>query len=257
MFGKSVSANIIQVLALLRILPSGRSRVLDVLGFLTWVLLLIGCTVVFLINGFPYAQLASIKSIPAIFQLLAATVIPLMNVLLIVPLLAYFSHCNKNFVQDVALPNPSRPMMFMVIVFLEAVYCAMLLIFEIAWGWAYLSLYFITAITTVLISLLIGTSLEQVLKNAVATDLNTAWNSATTLEDLYQNITNLKNGLSPILFFIFSTSCIIIINAVLSFGDCIHVCTFLGISSMVTLIYITMIIEDTVSFFKQLTFKLR
>lgn len=270
MHGKSVSAHIIALFVLLRIIPSGKSKVLVSLGFLIWMILILCCSAVYVYRFTPaYDDMAknAIKSIPWMFQFLSAVVIPVMQVLITIPVLAYFCHCNPKLVHDKALPCPQYIMMFIIKAILITLACFLNLKFLSDLFPEDVPNIFVLLITTlwyigmIITDFIIGTSSRQICRRVADKELQEERISRGITEELSKDVKNFKNGLSPILFIIFSTRCILLINIVLVENNSYTVLYLLnltlGISLILDLIYISLTLEKTMSAIKDVTSKLR
>ena len=265
MFSKSVSANIISLLLLLRILPSGRSKVMDIVGFILWMLVFVGWSAVFVCFDLSLESWAVPKSIPGAFRFLSNLVIPSTQVLLTIPALSYLCHNKPCLVQDRKLPNPQRLVMFLIglgLYFLYYTISAIKFFDEPIQEWNALKgitfLHFgLWALANVLTCFVIGTSMKQVCRKISDTDKC----STDLIEEISADLHMLKKGLSPVLFMMFSTKCILLVNAalILATKTINHKPIWMSILAVTLwdLAYVTLVVDDTLAAFKGLTSRLR
>jgi hypothetical protein len=122
-----------------------------------------------------------------------------------------------------------------------------------------LSFFGLWTMTMILTSFVFGSSLEQFCQTISDTD----YYSRQNIEELSKELYKLKNGLSPILFMLYSTKCILIINSSLNLATQNYepIYTALWISlvlvTMWDLVYVTLIVGDTLAAYKGLSLKLR
>lgn len=262
MFGRSVSANILTFLGFLRILPAGRINVQYTIGFITWMLLVVGLTAVFVYFDMSSEHWSFDKSIPGVFSLLSSLVIPASQVVLTIPALSYLCFNNSCLVQDRKSPNPRRPLMFLFDLALYFLYYVIIVAGEPVKTWSGLGLTFlyygVWSFANVLTCFVIGTSLQHFCREITAVE-----NSASKIEGLSNTLNNLKNGLSPILFVMCSTKCILIVIAALNMANpnTYNSNPALWVSVLAVtlwdLTYITFVVDDTLAAYKGLTLTLR
>ena len=261
MFGKSVSAYIISFFVFLRLLPSGRPKVLDLIGFIGWMSFIVGISTVS-VYFYPIITLEFNKSIPGVFSSLAS-IIPVIQPLITLPSLSYLCLKNPSLVHKNQLPNPRYLMIF---VFNAVLHLAFYSIFAYIFttmglkeNSLIISLFYngLWTLTMVLTSFVIGTSLEEFCKKIS----DTKYPSFKMIEDLSQDLKQLKMGLSPILFMMLTTKCILLINSSLQSLNQTTMPSYFFVSLMVAtlwdLTYVVLVLDTTISQYKDLTLQLR
>ena len=263
-FRRSFSAYIISFLVFLRILPRGRSKVLDVIGFIFWMGFTIGLTAAHAsFRVHIYVSLLS-KSISGVFSFLSILT-PMVQPVLALPALSYLFHKNPCLVTNKQLPSPRYPTMFVFNVVLNLGFLKILVetfitssnqgtFFQVF----HVSYYCLWTLTMILISFVIGTSLEEFCKKLSQTTHPTIMR----IDELSQDLKQLKTGLSPILLMLFSTKCILLINNSLNlFVDNQKGMSYWGVSALATILwdltYVVVVLDTTISKYKDLTLQLR
>lgn len=216
----------------------------------------------------PFFATTFTKSIPGIFMLLSTLIIPFTQVVLTIPSIAYLSMTNPCIFSDRKLPNPRRIYLFSSGLFLYCLYYTLTIVTflgnpeEVLMGievGVILSFFGLWTMTMILTSFVFGSSLEQFCQTISDTD----YYSRQNIEELSKELYKLKNGLSPILFMLYSTKCILIINSSLNLATQNYepIYTALWISlvlvTMWDLVYVTLIVGDTLAAYKGLSLKLR
>ena len=267
MFGKTIAANIVSLLAFLRIIPSGRSKASDTIGLIGWMVLIVGCTAVYVYIYYPIYSSRFDNSIPCVFALLATFVIPVFQTVITLPIMAYHYLKNPGLVYENEMPNPRKVFRFvgsMAMHFINIATSTFYMITESKiFNLADLELdlpYFVLwTISTIFSSFVIGTSIEKFCKKVNDTEIKCFPYSFEIIEERSQELKTLKCGLSPMLFLIFGSKCILLINFSLSIAQNPH--TYLGFIQLITnlldLTYVTLVADEAVSVYKSLSSKLR
>lgn len=268
MAGETISSVIILILGILRILPSGRtglSKIVDAIGFSGWMSLAIGCIAAFVYLMSPIYDMFK-GSIPDVFSRVSKCIIPVVQVTLTFPALAYFCLKNPGFVYS-KVPNPPHIIVFLTSVILNGgFYMQYLLLptrtsyekflqkrssYAAQFVFVYLALW---SISMILSPFVIGTSMRQ-----FANKIKGNGHTIKMIEDISQDMKKLKSGLSPMLFILYSTKCVILIHITVHLaikGANLH-----GVSLLVVtlwdLTYVTLVVDETLAIYKDLALKLR
>ena len=258
--GKKLSAYVIPFLVILRVLPSGRNKV-DLIGLVGWTSFIIGITTVCIYFTYPIYTMMFSKTIPGIFTLLTGLIIPLLQIVLTLPALSYLFMKNPYLADNIQLHNPRYLIMFCFnAVLYLAFYSIVAFTFkregaEEASYICLISYYGLWTLAMILTSFVIGACLEEFGRKIAHTD----YPSTKTMADLYQDLKQLKKGLSPVLFMMLTTKCIILINNALTLAT--HNIEYRNVLGLMTtvwdLAYVVLALDTTISEYKALTLKLR
>ena len=210
------------------------------------------------------------SSIPGVFTVLANISVPLLQLLLFVPSMAYLGVNHPKLLQQRCLPPPKQVGMFLINVLL---YCVVYVINQEGiqgssiWNnsnativMAYtLTLFY----TEVIISFFItGICLNQFCQKVANTSQINMNELMEHVSSLTKDIKLLKKVLSPFLFTAFSLKCVLIINSALILvsspaGYPATTMASILISSVWDLFYITVIVDETMDSYKSLAIHLR
>jgi hypothetical protein len=210
-----------------------------------------------------------LSSIPGVFTVLANISVPLLQLLLFVPSMAYLGVNYPKLLQQRCLPAPKQVGMFLINVLL---YCVVYVIVQeeiqgsignnsnatIVMAYS-LTLFY----TEVIISFFItGICLNQFCQKAANSSQINKNELMEHVSSLTKDIKLLKKVLSPFLFTAFSLKCVLIINSALILfsspaGYPATTMASILISSVWDLFYITVIVDETMDSYKSLAIHLR
>ena len=168
-----------------------------------------------------------------------------------------------------ALPYPRHTIMFIIKVVMDAFTCVLVLKAYsdvLAKESTNFFVFFIGTIWhlgIIITSFIIGTSSKQICNKIADNEIKLERNSMGSIEELCEDVRKFKNGLSPMLFIIFSTKCINLISLVLhvtrdSTSIFARLMTSIAlISFMLDLSYTTLVVENTMNTIKGYSYKLR
>ena len=255
-------SSIVRFLSLVKIIPGGKSTLVDRIALILWTVVSVVLSAALLIVNRENIKLLSYKiSVSSIFTVSSGFVNPCLNIVAIIPALHYLTSSYPHVLTDICLPSLQHSWLFLANVALcfsapvasiwslpsdGSVYFAVTLTAAVYW--------FSLMITS---SLIIGISTSQIMtkmeKNALV-QLNQ--NSAS---EILREFQELKAGMSPLLFMTFSSKCIIIISVWSTLLTYYPKPEYVIIVAyhMMDLFYLTTVLHHTYSTFKEMSLKLR
>lgn len=207
-------------------------------------------------------------SITGVFKIASWLVVPSLYVILMVPSIAYLCHLCPIIVTDMNLPAPKMLKMFVFNKALQIIHSALMI-----WFWLNIGVDKITyGITIAFVIgeaglLLITIFIIGVFTNVTSKTIQDSkiwFYSSDEIKEVYKTVKNAKSGIGPCLLIIFTLNCITLINSFLvistGLGDNV-VGVILNsikiISTVLELIYLTLVVESTSSVYKDLAIRLR
>ena len=203
------------------------------------------------------------RSIPGVFSMLASIIIPIAQFTLTIPAIAYLCLKNPSFVHS-KLPNPRYIVMFLVSLALNWLFYIQYLLlpnrklFEelLQWDASLIVFVYLAFWTTSMIisSFVIGTSTHQFVKK-----IKDYGCTVEMVEEVIQDMKRLKSGLSPMLFLVYSTKCILLIQVALFLAKDGFAAqpVLLVLATLWDLAYVTIALDETLSVYKDLVVELR
>ena len=266
----SFPAILVKLLVLVGFQPSSDSlKSFNVVTISIWTLIGLGISTVYVYTikslfGIPLATTTQM------FQQLSLVAVPCINLAMTVPAIAYLSLSYPGLVTEKNLPPPKHLKMFLLNRCLQV-----LNLVAVIW-------YLVPVVPTkglvVIPMVLIASDVyHQIIVFQISVVLNHTCMSITqsniwlftknpsTISTALHMIKNVKSGIAPCLILIFSLKCITIINDLLYLATCLDSLGLLAISQIVLVgisismefLYITLIVEHTLSILKGIAIKVR
>ena len=195
--------------------------------------------------------------------MLSSVIIPSAQFTLTIPAIAYLCLKKPSFVHS-KLPNPPYILMFLASLALNwSFYIQYLLLptrklFEELLQWDALLIVFVYlafwTTSMIISSFVIGTSTHQFVKKIKDNGC-----TVEMVEEVFQDMKRLKSGLSPMLFLVYSTKCILLINMALNLArnGFNAQSVLLILATLWDLAYVTIVLDETLSVYKDLVVELR
>ena len=253
---------IVHCLSLLKIIPGGKSTVLDRISLFIWTAVSVALSAVYLIISWDVIEvLCNQLSVSNLFILCSSFLLPILNLGATLPALYYLASAYPHILTDNLLPSLQNPWLFLANTVLCAAALASYLVMAIPDD---KSFYFIPVNVTIIIywyslmiisSLIIGICTAQIETKIRKNTLLTQHHASKILQEFQ----DLKVGISPLLFMAFSSKCIVLINLLsLLLSTFPHTeLVILAAYLMMDLFYITTELDQTYNAFKAMTLKLR
>ena len=254
---------IVRLLSLLKIIPGGKSTVLDRISLFIWTAVSVGLSAAYLIISWDEIEfLCNQLSVSYLFILCSSYLLPSLNLGATLPALYYIASAYPHILTDKLLPSLQNPWLFLANTVLCAAACASSLVKVIPND---KSVYFIPVNVTLLVywySLMI---ISSFIIGICTAQIRTKMGENTLLTQQYaseilQEFQDIKVGISPSLFMTFSSKCIVLINllsVLLSNYQETTELVILAAYLMMDLFYITTVLDQTYSAFRAMTLKLR
>ena len=275
MFGRSITASILSLLVLIRLIPAdpGRKfRLFNFCGTIIWTIVLAGLYISHAVYVLPEFVSQADKTVPGFFNILTYIVFPGFQIVAFVPCLAYIGFRCPGFVEDKMLAQPRHCVLYIVGAGLYVAYPLSIIYYldmfsptQASRLRAVMDALFLGFWTgsMMLSTTIIGSSLNQFHKKLQAAAKTST--SIKVFEDITTDFKALKSGLSPLLFVTFSTKCVVLINDMMGLAlgtgtkeaapSAILIISTL--SQFYDLIYITYLVDEAYANFKDLANHLR
>ena len=260
---KSPISWIVSFLSLLRIIPRVKSSLLDKIGLFVWTSVFLALAVANI-----YVNLDLLKeyldnkvSVYNLFSTASGFVVPYLQIIGVLPLLHYLVSAYDHILQDPLLPYTKKSWLFIANALLCVTTSLIIVVpespmFTDFQSLVNKSLYTILNSLHIISSFIIGVCTAQMTARLENIDL--IWFSPDRTSEIIQEFRCLKAGLSPLLFFMFSTKCFVLI--VTSLG--LLTGQYYGAGATVAYImmditYITFVVDQTYESFKDMSLKLK
>ena len=260
---KTLMSLTVHFLSLVKIIPGGKSTVLDRIGLIIWSAVSVAILVAYLMVSWEKIEfICNTLSVSNLFFLCSSYIIPSLNTIAVLPALYYLVSAYPHIVTESFVPTLQSPWLFLantVLCFAAALATSLVIPFDE-------SVYYMPVNVTLLIywhilmiisSLTIGICTAHI-KTRMEQKANTILTKVYASEIL-QEYKDLKVGISPLLFMTFSSKCIIIINLLTFLLSTFKQLEFVILAAylMMDLFYITTVLDKTYSSFKAMKLKLR
>ena len=255
---------IVHFLSLMKIIPGGKSTLLDRFALILWTVLSVAFSAAILyVNWENLKVLLSYKiTVSTIFLLSAGFFIPCLNLIAILPALHYLVSAYPHVLKDGSL-SLQHSWLFLA----NMVLCFSAVLASNFDGIIHFdgSIYFtvnLAATTYCYILMLISSLIIGICTSQIKTKIEKNTPALLTKDSaskILQEFQELKAGMSPFLFVVFSSRCIIIINTLsvtLTFypkPESVIVAAY----NIMDLFYLTTVLHQTYSTFKAMSLKLR
>ena len=255
---------IVHFLSLMKIIPGGKSTLLDRIALILWTVLSVAFSAALLyVKREDTKLLLSYKiTVSTIFLLSAGFFIPCLNLIAILPALHYLVSAYPHVLKDGSL-SLQHSWLFLA----NMVLCFSAVLASNFDGIIHFdgSIYFtvnLAATTYCYILMLISSLIIGICTSQMKTKIEkntTALLTKDSASKILQEFQELKAGMSPFLFVVFSSRCIIIINTLsvtLTFSpkpEFVIVAAY----NIMDLFYLTTVLHQTYSTFKAMSLKLR
>ena len=259
----TIMSYIVRFLSLVKIIPGGKSKLLDRTALILWTLLSIALSVAFLIVNWAAIQLllSLTTSVSIIFTLGSGYFLPCLNILAVCPALHYLVSNYPHVLTDTSLPSLQHSWLFLVETVL-GFSAASLTTLGISIDSSFYFTVNLSAMTygyslMIISSLIIGICTSQIRTKIEQNALLLL--TKDSVSKLLHEFQELKEGMSPLLFMVFSTKCITIIQLSSSLFSAYSQIEFviLVAYNMMDLFYLTTALHQTYGVFKAMTLNLR
>ena len=263
---RTVSSNIIFILAFFRIIPSFKNKWFDriclALHFLG------SCFLGFLILKLDGVSVIITADIPPAekFACIANSVNYPLQMIPIIPSIAFFLNLNKNLAFEQKLPLPYRFMTFLAYGAMQVI-SSLVLAYEYSLEdlyskWLNCLVLFLLMLWVMVLKLisafLIGSSVASCCRKQQDEFPQESLNLKRSLYGLIRDFVGLKKGLQPFLFMTFVTQTAILSSTLfLVFAHNYWVMILFALCLMLDLIYISFVLDDCYGSFKSLVLRLR
>ena len=262
MVSKSPTSWVVYLLSLLRIIPSIKSSVLNKAGLFIWMSVSLGSATAYLFADMDaHTSLVKQYSVYNLLYIGSGTWIPLIQVMAAFPALHYLGSVYEHILRDPYLACPKKPWLFLTNAILCVSDLVMMIILSVPHlsglqSLALVSFCILLCSLRLISSFTIGICTAQMTARLKNNDANLLFLDCSS--EILQEFISLKKGLSPLLFLMFSTQCLILI--VNSASLLIKPNYGFGVTSaytMMDLIYSTFVIDHTYESFKDMSLGLK
>ena len=253
----------VRFLSLVKIIPGGKSTLVDRIALIIWTVLSVVVSLAFMMANWEIIEsIFSYKiSVSSIFNL-GSFVIPCLIIVLTLPALHHLVSYYPHVLTDTLLPSLQHSWLFLantVLCCSVAVVNALYLPIDSSFYMVKITSMTYFPILMIISSFIIGICTSQIRTKMEKNALVLLTKDSAT--EILKEFQELKAGMSPLLFMVFSTKCINIIylcSALLSF-DAIPKPAFVIVTAyyMMDLFYITTALHQTYNDFKAMSLKLR
>ena len=254
---------IIRFLSLVKIIPGGKSTLVDRIALILWTVISIGVTTAFLIVNMENTKLLlSFKiSVTTVFTLSAGVFLPCLNIVAILPALHHLVSAYPHVLKDTCLPSLQHSWLFSanIVLCFAAPIAAM-------WGLPFDILFYFTvnliAASYLMILMIISSLIIGICTSQIKTKIEKNTQALLTKDSaskMLQEFQELKAGISPLLFLTFSAKCLTIIqiwSIILTYRPEVAY-VLIAAYNMMDLFYLTTVLHQTYTTFKVMSLKLR
>ena len=254
---------IVSFLSLVKIIPGGKSTVVDRIALFLWTAGSVALSVAYLIRSWNAIELLCNQiSVINLFALSSGFIIPCLNMVAAYPALYYLVSAYPHIVSN-SLPQLNWPWLFLVNMFfsISAALTVSLILYNVdPYNVEVKITHTIYAYSLMTISsFIVGISASQIKTKIDKYTTDCFIQDCACAAEILQEFQNLKKGMSPFLFLTFSSKCIHIISSLtllLTKYPKLYI-VIIAAYHMMDLFYLTTVLDQTYSNFKAMTLKLR